>query len=145
MRPQNTTEALERYRAAFTPSRWCERPRVLVSVVAVCAETEEEATWQAGPGDVFRDAIIKGTAADHPFPTPEDAAAHPFTEQERGLLADFGAHQAVGTPENVARRLAQLAGETGADELMLFTPVHDLSARVRSLELVKKHFAPTTG
>jgi luciferase family oxidoreductase group 1 len=145
MRPQNTTEALKRYRAAFTPSRWCERPRVLLSVVAVCAETEEEATWQAGPGDVFRDAIIKGTAADHPFPTPEDAAAHPFTEEERGVLADFGAQQAVGTPEDVARRLAQLAGETGADELMLFTPVHDLRARVRSYELVKKHFTATTG
>lgn len=39
------------------------------------------------------------------------------------------------------RRLARLAGETGADELMLWTPIHDLRARVRSHELVKKHFA----
>jgi luciferase family oxidoreductase group 1 len=140
IRPQNTAEALKRYRAAFTPSRWCDRPRVLVSLVAVCAETEEEAAWQAGPYNVLRDAISKGTAGDHPFPTPADAAAHPFTEQERDVLADLGAQQAVGTPENVARRLAQLAGETEAEELMLWTPVHDLGARVRSYELVKKHF-----
>jgi len=145
LRPQNTAEALKRYRAAFTPSRWCERPRVLLCLVAVCAETEEEAAWQVGPFNVFRDAILKGTPDAHPFPTPADAAAHPFTEEERDVLADFGGQQAFGTPENVARRLAQLAGETGAEELMLWTPVHDLRARVRSYELIKKHFTATTG
>ncbi|HUN38338.1 MAG TPA: MsnO8 family LLM class oxidoreductase [Trebonia sp.] len=140
LRPQNTTEALERYRAGFTPSRWCERPRVLLAVLAVCAETEEEVAWQVGPFNVFRDAIRKGTPDAHPFPTPADAAGHPFTEEERTALAGFGGQQAVGTPENVARRLGQLAGETGADELMLWTPIHDLRARVRSYELVKKHW-----
>jgi luciferase family oxidoreductase group 1 len=144
IRPQNTAEALKRYRAAFIPSRWCERPRVLVSVLAVCAETEEEAAWQAGPFRVFRDAVFKGTADAHPFCTPADAAAHPFTEEERDVLADFRTWQAVGAPENVARRLAQLAVETGADELMLYTPIHDLRARVRSFELIEEHFTATS-
>ncbi|OEV24924.1 monooxygenase, partial [Streptomyces nanshensis] len=48
IRPDNTGPLLERYRAAFTPSRWCEQPRVLVCVETVCAETEEEAAWRAG-------------------------------------------------------------------------------------------------
>lgn len=144
IRPHNTTKALKRYRAAFIPSRWCERPRVLVSVLAVCAETEEEAAWQAGPFRVFRDAVFKGAADAHPFCTPADAAAHPFTEEERDVLADFRTRQAVGAPENVARRLAQLAVETGADELMLYTPIHDLRARVRSFELIKEHFSATS-
>lgn len=144
IRPQNTAESLTRYRAAFVPSRWCEQPRILVSVLAVCAETEEEAAWQAGPFGVFRDAVFKGTADAHPFCTPADAAAHPFTEQERDVLAGFRTRQAVGAPENVARRLAQLAAETGADELMLWTPIHDLRTRVRSYELIKKHFTATS-
>ncbi|MFD8221081.1 MsnO8 family LLM class oxidoreductase [Streptomyces sp. NPDC059697] len=110
IRPQNTAEALTGYRAAFIPSRWCERPRSLVSVLAVCAETEEEAAWQAGPFRVFRDAVFKGTADAHPFCTPADAAAHPFTEEERDVLADFRTRQAVGAPETVARHLAQLGG-----------------------------------
>jgi len=59
------------------------------------------------------------------------------------VLADLGA-QHVGTPENVVRRLAELADETGADELMLWTPVHDLRARVQSYELVNKHFTAST-
>jgi luciferase family oxidoreductase group 1 len=142
-RPHSTAEALERYRYAFTPSRWCEQPRVLLSVLAVCAETEEEATWQAGPATEFRQGLFNGTADARPFCTPEDAAARPLTEQEREVLAELRTQQAVGAPENVARRLAQLAAETGADELMLYTPIHDLRARVHSYELVKKSFTAT--
>lgn len=74
-----------------------------------------------------------------PFPTPAQAAAHPFTEQERQALAGFRAQQAVGTPETVVQRLAHLAAETGADELMLATPVYDLADRIASYALVRKY------
>jgi luciferase family oxidoreductase group 1 len=141
LRPQNTEEALKRYRAEFTPSRWCERPRVLLCVLAVCAETDEQAQWQAGPFNVFRDGMQKGTATEHRWPAPADAAARSFTGAERDALAGYRAQQAVGAPGNVARRLAQLAAATQADELMLYAPVHDLPARVRSYELIRESFA----
>ncbi|MCR8574231.1 LLM class flavin-dependent oxidoreductase [Streptomyces sp. Isolate_219] len=142
IRPDNTQAVLERYRAAFTPSRWCERPRVLVCVETVCAETDEEAAWRIGPMDVIKAGLLKGLS-EIPFPTPADAAAHSFTEQERQALAGFRAQQAVGTPETVMHRLTQLAGETGADELMLTTPVYDLGDRIRSYELIKKYSEAT--
>ncbi|WP_148589178.1 MsnO8 family LLM class oxidoreductase [Streptomyces sp. WAC01526] len=142
IRPDNTQAVLECYRAAFTPSRWCERPRVLVCVETVCAETDEEAAWRIGPMDVIKAGLLKGLS-EIPFPTPADAAAHSFTEQERQALAGFRAQQAVGTPETVMNRLTQLAGETGADELMLTTPVYDLGDRIRSYELIKKYSEAT--
>ncbi|EFL19220.1 monooxygenase [Streptomyces sp. C] len=137
IRPENTRAVLERYRAAFTPSRWCERPRVLLCVEAVCAETEEEAQRLGGPMNVVKAGLLQGIS-DMPFPTPEEAAAHPFTEPERQALAGFRAQQAVGDPETVVRRLAELADGTGADELMLTTPVYDVRDRVRSYELIRK-------
>lgn len=143
IRPDNTLAAVERYRADFTPSRWCERPRVLVCVEAVCAETEEEAAWRVGPMEVVKAGLLQGLS-EIPFPTPADAAAHPFTAEERRAVAGFRAQQAVGTPETVVRRLAQLAGEAGADELMLTTPVYDLDDRIRSYELIKKYAEVTT-
>lgn len=142
IRPDNTRAVLERYRAEFTPSRWCERPRVLLCVETVCAETEEEAAWRVGPMDVVKAGLLKGVS-DLPFPTPAAAAAHPFTQEERQALAHFRAQQAVGTPETVVRRLAGLARETGADELMLTTPVYDLGDRLRSYELVRKYVEAT--
>lgn len=143
IRPDNTRAAVERYRAEFTPSRWSERPRVLVCVETVCAETEEEAAWRIGPMNVVKAGLLKGLS-EIPFPTPEEAATHPFTAQEQQALAGFRAQQAVGTPETVLHRLAQLAEETGADELMLTTPVYDLRDRIRSYELIKKHSAAAT-
>ncbi len=143
IRPDNTRAAVERYRAEFTPSRWSERPRVLVCVETVCAETEEEAAWRIGPMNVVKAGLLKGLS-EIPFPTPEEAATHPFTAQEQQALAGFRAQQAVGTPETVLRRLAQLAEETGADELMLTTPVYDLRDRIRSYELIKKYTGATT-
>ncbi|MYT28234.1 MULTISPECIES: LLM class flavin-dependent oxidoreductase [unclassified Streptomyces] len=138
IRPENTQAAVERYRTAFTPSRWCEQPRVLVCVETVCAETDEEAAWRAGPMNVVKAGLLKGVS-DIPFPTPEEAANHPFTAQERAALAGFRAQQAHGSPKAVADRLAQLANDTGADELMLTTPVYDLHDRLRSYELIKEH------
>ncbi|MER7466593.1 MsnO8 family LLM class oxidoreductase [Streptomyces sp. NPDC097981] len=143
IRPDNTRAVLERYRAGFTPSRWCERPRVLLCVEAVCADTEEQAAWRVGPMNVVKAGLLKGVS-DMPFPTPAQAAAHPFTEEERGALAHFRSQQAVGTAETVVHRLAELARETGADELMLTTPVYDLGDRLRSYELIKKYSEATT-
>ncbi len=143
IRPENTHAVLDRYRSAFTPSRWCAQPRVLVCVEAVCAETEEEAAWRVGPMDVVKAGLLKGLS-ETPFPTPAAAAAHPFTAGERQALAGFRAQQAVGTPETVVHRLSRLAAETGADELMLTTPVHDLRDRIRSYELIKEYTGTTT-
>ncbi|MEU7364963.1 MsnO8 family LLM class oxidoreductase [Streptomyces hygroscopicus] len=140
IRPENTLAALDHYRARFSPSRWCARPRVLVCVETVCAETEEEAVRLSGPMDVVKAGLLKGHS-EIPFPSPAEASAHPFTAEERRALAAFRAHQAYGTPETVVGRLAGLADATGADELMLVTPVHALTARLRSYELVKRHAA----
>ncbi len=143
IRPDNTRAAVEAYRAAFTPSRWCERPRVLLCVETVCAPTEEEAVWRAGPMNVVKAGLLKGLSR-LPFPTPAQAAGHSFTREERQALEGFRAQQAVGAPEVVVERLAQLAGETGAEELMLATPVYDLGERIGSYELVRKYWgAPT--
>ncbi|MFI6684221.1 LLM class flavin-dependent oxidoreductase [Streptomyces sp. NPDC050485] len=143
IRPDNTLAALDHYRAHFSPSRWCERPRVLVCVETVCAETQEEAVRLAGPMNVIKAGLLKGQS-DIPFPSVEEASAHPFSAEEQQALAAFGAHQAHGTPELVVRRLTELAATTGADELMLVTPVHALADRLRSYELVKQHTGQPT-
>ncbi|MFF2847258.1 MsnO8 family LLM class oxidoreductase [Streptomyces sp. NPDC058001] len=137
IRPDNTVPSLERYRAAFRPSRWCEEPRVLVCVQVVCGETEEQVAEMARPMEVVKLGLLRGHS-DEAFPSPEAAAARRFTSEEEDLLAGFRAHQAEGTPDHVGRRFAQLADATGADELMLVTPVYHLGDRIRSFELVSK-------
>ncbi|MDC2960694.1 LLM class flavin-dependent oxidoreductase [Streptomyces gilvifuscus] len=138
IRPDNTSAALGHYREHFTPSRWCARPRVLVCVETVCAGTDEEAARLAGPMDVVKAGLLQGRS-EVAFPTPEEAAAHAFTEQEEKALRAFRSQQAHGSPASVVKRLTEVVEATGADELMLVTPVHALADRLRSYELVKEY------
>ncbi|GGL88205.1 FMN-linked alkanal monooxygenase [Streptomyces fumigatiscleroticus] len=144
IRPDNTLAALGHYRERFAPSRWCERPRVLLCVETVCAGTDEEAARLAGPMDVVKAGLLKGRG-DFPFPTPAEAAAHAFTAEEERALKSFRAQQAHGSPATVGQRLTDLVERTRADELMLVTPVYALADRLRSYELVRQHvMAPET-
>ena len=116
---------------------------MLICVETICAETEEEAARLAGPMVVVKAALLKGRG-DLAFPTPEEAATHSFSEEERRALTGFRAQQAYGSPETVAKHLTDLVDVTGADELMLVTPVYALADRLRSYELVKQHVMTPT-
>lgn len=138
IRPQNTAEVLEAYRGNFTPSQWRDKPYVILAVETICADTDAEAEYLAGPCTVLKSYLVNGQGGDLAFPTPEEAAGHEFTPEMTELLAQFTAVQAHGGPEKVVRSLENLAAATGADELMLTTPVSDAAARSRSYELVAK-------
>lgn len=141
IRPDNTLAALDHYRGRFSPSRWCARPRVLICVETVCAETQQEAARLAGPMDVVKAGLLKGRG-DIPFPTPEEAAAHLFTAEEERAVTAFRAQQAHGSPDIVAKQLTDLVEVTRADELMVVTPIYAPADRLRSYQLVKEQVAP---
>jgi alkanesulfonate monooxygenase SsuD/methylene tetrahydromethanopterin reductase-like flavin-dependent oxidoreductase (luciferase family) len=46
------------------------------------------------------------------------------------------ANQIIGSPDTVRRGLDDLLAETGADELMITTMVHNQADRVRSYQLI---------
>ncbi|WP_181776964.1 LLM class flavin-dependent oxidoreductase [Amycolatopsis pittospori] len=138
IRPQDTAEVLETYRGNFKPSQWLEKPYVILCVETICADTDEEAEYVAGPCKVIKSYLLDGEGGDLAVPTPEQAAAHEFAPETAEILGRFAAAQAHGGPEKVVRSLETLAAATGADELMLTTPVYDAGARARSYELVAK-------
>ncbi|MCT2582841.1 LLM class flavin-dependent oxidoreductase [Actinophytocola gossypii] len=132
----NTIPALELYRSNFRPSRWLSRPYAKVAVNAICADTDERARFLSGPASL---AFLKlRTGKPEALVTPEEAAAYPYTDQERAFAEDRFADQAVGSPETVRRQLTGLLDRTGADELMLTTMVYDQEERIRSFELISE-------
>jgi alkanesulfonate monooxygenase SsuD/methylene tetrahydromethanopterin reductase-like flavin-dependent oxidoreductase (luciferase family) len=120
--PATVLEAVDGYRAAFKPSAELERPYVSVSADVVVAGTE------AAEGAI-------------PFPTPEQARRHQWTDADRDLVADRIDTQFVGTPGQVADKLEQLRDATEADELIVTTITHDHADRVRSFRLLAEEWA----
>ena len=138
--PATVLEAVDGYRAAFKPTAELERPHVSVSADVVVADTEAAARdLTAGYGLWVRS--IRTAEGAIPFPTPEQARRHQWTEADLDLVADRTATQFVGTPGQVADQLEQLRDATEADELIITTITHDHADRVRSYQLLAQEWA----
>ncbi|MGW6911470.1 LLM class flavin-dependent oxidoreductase [Streptomyces sp. NPDC054940] len=148
--PATVLEAVDGYRSSFLPSDVLDKPYVSVSADVVVAEDDETAReLAAGYGPWVRSIRTAEGAIE--YPTPEQARAHPWTDEDRELVRDRLDTQFTGSPGLVADRLEQLQEATGADELLITTITHDHADRVRSYELLaaewrhRGHSAPQTG
>jgi alkanesulfonate monooxygenase SsuD/methylene tetrahydromethanopterin reductase-like flavin-dependent oxidoreductase (luciferase family) len=133
--PATVLEAVEGYRQAFRPSESLERPHVAVSADVVVADDEERARELAAGYGPWVLSIRNGSGAI-PYPTPEEARSHEWSEEDRELVADRLATQFVGTAAQVVGHLRRLQEATEADELVITTITHDHADRVRSYELL---------
>jgi luciferase family oxidoreductase group 1 len=131
---KHTVPALDLYRSSFRPSEVLERPYAIVCVSVLCAQTDERARWLAGSGGLSWLRLRSGNPGT--VPSPEEAAAFPYTEQQRAFVDDRLADQVIGDPATVRAGLAELQARTGADELMVTTSTHDPAERLRSFELL---------
>jgi alkanesulfonate monooxygenase SsuD/methylene tetrahydromethanopterin reductase-like flavin-dependent oxidoreductase (luciferase family) len=138
--PATVLDAVDGYRAAFTPTAELERPYVTVSADVVVADTEAAARELAAGYGLWVRSIRTAEGAI-PFPTPEQARRHQWTEADLDLVADRTATQFVGAPGQVADQLERLRDATEADELIITTITHDHADRVRSYQLLAQEWA----
>jgi alkanesulfonate monooxygenase SsuD/methylene tetrahydromethanopterin reductase-like flavin-dependent oxidoreductase (luciferase family) len=111
----------------------------MLAVAAICAETEAAADAIASSQALSFLLIRRGRPA--PLPSPEEAAAYPYTAADLAQIQARRTHQFIGTPDSIRDRLDELVEHTGADELMVTTIVHDPQARKRSYELLASALA----
>jgi luciferase family oxidoreductase group 1 len=135
---QNTLPALDIYRRSFTASDALTEPYAMVAVQVIAADSDEEAERLALPGALAFLRLRQNNPV--PLPTVEEAAAHPWTPEERAFAAERWQGQAVGSVETVRLALGDLLTATRADELMVTTMVPDDAARLRSMEHVRGLF-----
>ncbi|MFE1974409.1 LLM class flavin-dependent oxidoreductase [Streptomyces hygroscopicus] len=138
--PGTVVGAVEAYRKAFRPSPALAGPRVLVSADVVVAPDDATARRLASGYGLWVRSIRTAEGAI-PFPTPEEAARHRWSDEDRALVADRVDTQFVGSPETVVERLEALRAATGADELLITTITHGHEDRVRSYELLADAWA----
>lgn len=132
--PGAAAEATRVYRERFRPSGVAAAPATLVSVSVIAAEDDDRARWLAGP--IRLKVLSRARGRRILLPTPEEAAAHPYSDDDRAEIAARSPGLLTGGPETVTEHLRAVLDETGADELMVTTPVHDHADRLRSYELL---------
>jgi luciferase family oxidoreductase group 1 len=137
--PATVIDAVDAYREAFRPSDELAKPHISVSADVVVAADDATAARLASGYGLWVRSIRTGAGAI-PFPTPEQADAHVWSDEDRELVKDRIDTQLVGSPTTVADKLQQLQRATGADELAITTITHQHADRVRSYELLAKEW-----
>ncbi|GAA1602199.1 LLM class flavin-dependent oxidoreductase [Streptomyces globosus] len=138
-----TLPALDLYRQTFRPSAALDAPYAVIGVSGLAADTAAGARAQALTGALSMLRLRAGRPGL--IPTPEEAAAYPFSPLEREFADGWLANVVHGTPDEVRAGLDALAARTGADELMLTANAHDGAARLRSYELVADAYGMPEG
>ena len=122
------------YRREFQAVGDLERPHAILTLQAICAETEDEAQRLAA--SVLVSFARLRTGQRSVLLPPDEAAAYPFSPQELAAARGIQERMVVGTPDRVRARIEDLAARTQADEVMITTMVHGYEARLRSYELL---------
>jgi luciferase family oxidoreductase group 1 len=115
---QGTAEALEVYRSEFVPSDAAPEPVTFLTVNAAVAETAEEAQALMVPNLQSMARLRTGqplTALD----LVEDALEADLPPQMQSLVDAGLARAVVGTPEEAARQVRELAARFDVDEVMI--------------------------
>ncbi|PZD96176.1 LLM class flavin-dependent oxidoreductase [Paenibacillus sambharensis] len=128
-------EAVRYYKDNFRPSPLNEKPYALAAVLAVCADTEEEANRLATSTDLFFLRLEQGLELSF-FPSVETAHDYPYTEYDLQRIRMGRHRRIVGNPDQVKARLEELAEQYQADELLIVSPIHNFAARLHSYRLI---------
>jgi alkanesulfonate monooxygenase SsuD/methylene tetrahydromethanopterin reductase-like flavin-dependent oxidoreductase (luciferase family) len=138
--PSSALDAVDAYRAAFTPSPQLSKPHVVVSADVVVADDSATARHIAAPFGQWVYSIRAQGGAE-PYPDPDTLA--PLADDQRAVVEDRLATQFVGDADEVADKLTALQRVTGADELVVTTATHRHADRLRSFELLAKRWGVT--
>ncbi|EGF89773.1 luciferase family oxidoreductase, group 1 family protein [Asticcacaulis biprosthecium C19] len=131
--PELLFEALHIYRSRFQPSEHLEKPHTVVGVMGVAADSDAEAEFlytsmQQSFANLRRNVR-------KPFPKPSYDAIADLSPEESAMIDHMLRYAMVGSSATIAKRLTAFLDQTQADELIISMPIHDIEARLRSLEL----------
>ena len=132
-------QALDLYRKNYRPSAKNPKPIATICVWALAADTEEEALHQFKTRE--RSSIDREYGIRLPLISPEEAAARPYSAAEVVIAEKLRRKAVVGSAEQVAARLKELAKRLELDELVVVTWTYDPAPRHRSYELLAQAFA----
>ncbi len=131
--PANLVEAVSIYRDRFRISLELEKPYMMVGVMGVAADTDEEAQKLFTSSQQQFVNLRKNVRTR--FPKPIDSMEGFWTPMEKMNVEHTLRYAAVGSVSTIEAQLKEFLGETGADELIVSMPIHDVEKRLRSVEL----------
>lgn len=136
----NGARIIEKYRKDFQSSSTLNKPKVMVSIFVVVAETSEEAENLAEAFDVW---MLSMHSIKHqlPFyPSPETAKREKLKGVDEERVAKNRDLIIVGNPEEVKEQIERLNEDYQADEMTIIPHFYGAENRLKGIRLLAEIF-----
>ncbi|MFD2617565.1 LLM class flavin-dependent oxidoreductase [Terrilactibacillus laevilacticus] len=134
MSDENGEEIIRHYLDSFQPRKPSGRPHVILTVSAICAETNEKANDLALSSLIWGLQKSKGEGGF--VPSIHDAKRYSLSELEKNELEKKKRNMIIGDPVEVKEKLQVLQTTYQAEEIMIVTITFDPKEKIRSYELI---------
>ncbi|ACM27595.1 LLM class flavin-dependent oxidoreductase [Agrobacterium sp. SHOUNA12C] len=131
--PEALLDAVAIYRDRFQPSATLDKPYVMVGVMGSMADTDEEAQYHFTSAEQQFVNLRRNVRG--PFPRPRKDMDDFWTPMEKLNVEHTLRYAVVGSPATAEAKLSQFIKDTEADEVIISMPIHDIEARLKSVEL----------
>src|SRR5690625_2024379 len=130
---------LKKYRENFQASHYLSQPYSMISIIVVCADTDEEAADIAAPAEL---QWVRWMTGEYKLPPPtlKEARAHTYTGEETVAREQNKDKFIIGSPKTVKEKLEQLTKEAEVDEVINLNMITDKEARHKSYTLLAETF-----
>jgi luciferase family oxidoreductase group 1 len=132
--PQQMMAAVSLYRERFEPSRWLDRPYVMLGFNVFAADSDDEGQLLATSLQQAFVALRTGQPGKLKPPVAGYAESLPL--DQRALLDQLLSCSAIGSSATVKAAVEAFVQRSAADELMVTSQIFDHQARLRSYELL---------
>jgi luciferase family oxidoreductase group 1 len=129
--PQQLMQALDIYRSEFRPSAQLAKPYAMAGFNVIAADTDAEAELLSTS---LQQAVVN-LRSGRPGKLPLPKRDLSWGPAERMMLDQFFACSAVGALPLVRQKLADFAGRTEVDEIIIAGQIYDHKARLHSYDL----------
>jgi luciferase family oxidoreductase group 1 len=132
--PDLLFDAINLYRNNFKPSEQCQKPHVMAGMMAVIADSDEEAAFLYT--SVQQQFINLRNGVNKPFAKPVDDILALCTAAEKAMLAHTLRYAVVGSRDSSMEQVNRFIEATEVDEVIFSIPIHNIDARIKSLNLL---------
>jgi luciferase family oxidoreductase group 1 len=132
--PDQLFDAISLYRSTFQASEQSQKPYMMAGLMAVVADTDEEAEYLFT--SVQQQFINMRKGGNRPFARPVDDLSKICTAADQAMLSSILRYAMVGSKQTVTDKLSQFIEATNVDEVIVSMPIHNIQARLNSVQML---------
>ncbi|MCS0673696.1 LLM class flavin-dependent oxidoreductase [Cytobacillus firmus] len=134
--PRWMEDAIRIYRANFKPSKYLDKPYMMVCLNVIAAETDEEAEFLSTTMKQFFLNVVRGTSMKLSPPVKDlDSIWNPM---EKEAAEGMSSVTFMGSKETVRGQLEQFQDMYNVDEIMAVSYIYDEEKQKRSYQIFKE-------